>query len=152
MLRGCLQAQLSTLARRISSRRYSAMAATTAPAWREWRLNPPTAIPSSSATLSHHKDLGKLPVPPLKQTVEKLYRSASVLAKDDAELRQLKQRLDAFAEPGGLGEKLTSLLEERREQKSVCSDLLSESITLTAGHRAETAQAGLQSGGTRKAM
>ena len=147
-----MRAQLTTLTRRTSNRCYSAMAATTAPAWREWRLNPPTAIPSSSATLSHHKDLGKLPIPPLKQTVEKLYRSASVLAKDEAELRQLKQRLDAFAEPGGLGEKLTSLLEERREQQSVWSDLLSESIALKAGRRTETVQVGLQSGGTRKAM
>lgn len=80
----------------LSLRSYTAMASSTAPPWSEWRLNPPCAIPSRSATLSHHDSLPKLPVPDHNATREKVLNSAKALAKNNEEFENMKKKLDGF--------------------------------------------------------
>jgi hypothetical protein len=72
------------------------MASSTAPSWKEWRLNPPCAIPTDSITLSHHDQLPRLPVPDLAATREKVLNSAKPLAKNEEEFKEMQKKLDDF--------------------------------------------------------
>lgn len=115
MLSHCTRRALRSTRR--AARHYTAMASPTAPSWSEWRLNPPTAIPSDSQTLAHHVNLPKLPVADLKSTAEKVRRSALALAKDDKEFAELEKKLDDFVKAGGLGEQLDKKLKARAAQQ-----------------------------------
>lgn len=117
MLSQCARRTLGPKRRAI--RAYTAMASPQAPSWTEWRLNPPTAIPSDSQTLSHHAELPKLPVASLQSTADKIRRSAKALAKSDKEYDELCRKLDDFLAPGGAGEKLDKKLRARAAQQWV---------------------------------
>lgn len=80
-------------------------------------MNPPTAIPSDSQTLSHHADLPKLPIASLQSTADKVRRSARAIAKDDKEYSDLESKLDKFLQPGGVGEQLDKELKARAAQE-----------------------------------
>ncbi|XP_055338487.1 carnitine O-acetyltransferase-like isoform X2 [Paramacrobiotus metropolitanus] len=59
--------------------------------------------------------LPPLPVPPLSQTLEKYYKSLKPFLSE-GELRHTKKLLDEFAKPGGEGEALQQLLEQRAQK------------------------------------
>ena len=96
------------------------MASSSAPSWADWRLDPPSASPKESATLSHHPDLPRLPVPNLDQTVSKIIASVTPLAEDQNELNEVKRKLDEFVK-SGQAEKLQNKLKERAQNEWVKS-------------------------------
>lgn len=105
----------ATLQRR-SKQHYTSMASASAPSWRDWRLDPPTAIPRESTTLAHQADMPKLPVPELAQTERKLLASARALARTEAEWTEFKRKADDFFHASGSAEKLQQRLVKRAGQ------------------------------------
>ncbi|GAA6019658.1 hypothetical protein JCM11491_004869 [Sporobolomyces phaffii] len=86
------------------------------PAWREWRMNPPSSTPSTSTTMRNQPQIPRLPVPKLSDTLEQLVKSCAPLAASEQDLARLRSKVDEFAKPGGVGERLQQKLEARREQ------------------------------------
>jgi len=92
----------------------------TPPKWVDWRMNVPSATPVDSGLYRNQGDkLPRLPVPKLADTLARLSRSCEPLAADQAQLEALHTKLEAFAQPGSVGDKLQRLLEHKREQPGV---------------------------------
>ncbi|KAI5474812.1 carnitine O-acetyltransferase [Pseudohyphozyma bogoriensis] len=91
----------------------------TSPPWATWRLDPPSSSPSSSAMLAHQDTLPRLPVPKLEESIQKALKSCKAVAESEAEWEQLVSKAKVFGEKGGIGEKLQTRLESRREQKGM---------------------------------
>ncbi|KPV72701.1 uncharacterized protein RHOBADRAFT_39308 [Rhodotorula graminis WP1] len=83
-------------------------------------MNVPSATPVDSPLYRNQGDkLPRLPVPKLADTLARLSRSCEPLAADHAQLEALHAKLEAFARPGAVGDKLQRLLERKREQPGV---------------------------------
>ncbi|GAA5900440.1 hypothetical protein JCM8208_005362 [Rhodotorula glutinis] len=92
----------------------------TPPKWADWRMNVPSATPVDSGLYRNQGDkLPRLPVPKLADTLARLSRSCEPLAADQEQLAALHAKLEAFARPGSVGDKLQRLLEHKREQPGV---------------------------------
>ncbi|GAA5866276.1 hypothetical protein JCM8547_007226 [Rhodosporidiobolus lusitaniae] len=107
--------QLPRTATRTLVRRFHSSPTSTMPAWSSWRLTPPTATPEQSITLAGQADLPRLPVPSLDTTLDRLERSAALLAETSQQRTQLEDKVAAFRKDGGVGKKLHEKLEKRRE-------------------------------------
>ncbi|BGP19341.1 hypothetical protein JCM10213v2_007430 [Rhodosporidiobolus nylandii] len=88
---------------------------TSTPPWSAWRLDPPSSTPPDSQTLP--KDLPRLPVPALDDTLARLSSSAAVLASNDEQRRALERKVEEFR--GGTGQVLQAKLEKRSEDPTV---------------------------------
>ncbi|GAA5900930.1 choline/carnitine O-acyltransferase [Sporobolomyces salmoneus] len=88
----------------------------TPPSWSEWRTNPPTATASTSTMFQNQGKIPRLPVPTLDQTLQQLVKSCTPLAQSEGEIKELRKKVEEFARPGGVGEKLQKSLEAKREQ------------------------------------
>lgn len=112
-----------TTTRRSYSRTATLMApsaphiATSTPAWKDWRLDPPSATPLDSTTFRNQAALPRLPVPPLEGTLKKVVESCRPLAKDADEFKALERKVQQFSEQGGLGQELQKRLEAKREEQ-----------------------------------
>ncbi|BGP50969.1 hypothetical protein JCM10450v2_006895 [Rhodotorula kratochvilovae] len=91
------------------------------PKWEDWRMNVPSATPLDSKLFRNQGEdkLPRLPVPQLGDTLARLARSCEPLAADKAQVEALQKKVEAFARPGGVGEKLQRLLERSRDQPGV---------------------------------
>ena len=67
-------------------------------------------------TLAFQEQLGKLPIPEIKDTVSKFLLTAKPHLSED-EYQTTAKKLMQLTEPNGIGEKLQKLLLERRDQK-----------------------------------
>ncbi|KAL8279314.1 hypothetical protein RQP46_008351 [Phenoliferia psychrophenolica] len=88
---------------------------TAPPPYAAWRLDPPTASPSTSLMYKNQSALPRLPVPPLPATLAKLAKSVAALGTPE-EIQAFKSKMESFAKPGAIGEVLQKRLEERREE------------------------------------
>lgn len=62
--------------------------------------------------LAGQKSLPRLPVPELKQTLSKYLRSLKAIV-DDNEYESNRTIVNEFGQAGGIGERLTKIVEER---------------------------------------
>ena len=67
----------------------------------------------SKVTLSKQNELKRFPVPSLQETLEKFTLSSAPFVTEN-ELQQSKKVMEEFAKPGGQGEHLQNLLEQRQ--------------------------------------
>ncbi|KAH6920935.1 hypothetical protein HPB50_028078 [Hyalomma asiaticum] len=85
----------------------TAAACGTAPVVR--RLPDMAPLPIRGVMLSRQKELPKLPVPPLQETLDRLWLSLQPILSEQ-ELRASRQAIDKFGERGGEGEYLHRML------------------------------------------
>ncbi|GAA6058396.1 hypothetical protein JCM3770_002472 [Rhodotorula araucariae] len=128
LVRTARTARLCTVraaARSLSSRSVHALGAAmpplSPPRWEDWRMNVPTATRQDSKLYRNQGagQLPRLPVPALSDTLARLARSCEPLAQDRTQFDALQAKLEAFARPGGVGDKLQRLLERSRDQPGV---------------------------------
>lgn len=89
------------------------MSQTKTPAWKDWRF--PASIKHIPDTAQQPR-LPKLPVPPIRDTLDKLVDSTRAVARDTAEWQQLRDQVKEF-QSSGMAEKLQNRLVERSEKE-----------------------------------
>ncbi|KAM0786990.1 hypothetical protein ACM66B_002408 [Microbotryomycetes sp. NB124-2] len=89
------------------------------PSWHAWRLDPPTSTPATSTMFVNQPQIPKLPVPKLQDTLDRLLKSVEPLAESDAEMQAVRQKLQEFGQPGGIGHELQKRLEQRRDDPNI---------------------------------
>lgn len=73
-------------------------------------------VTAARSFLTHQSSLPRLPVPPLKDTLDRYLKSLKPLLTP-VEFDNTKEVVEKFGEPGGIGEHLTEKLHERAAQR-----------------------------------
>ncbi|KAJ3332561.1 hypothetical protein HDU93_009049, partial [Gonapodya sp. JEL0774] len=86
----------------------------------------PSGAPATGVTtFAQQSKLEKLPIPPLKPTMEKLLRTLKPLAQSEGEWLAANAAVEDFLKPGGVGEHLDKRLREygQRQQNNWLEEL-----------------------------
>ena len=71
--------------------------------------------PDNNLLFSRHQVLPKVPVPPLRQTLDTYLKCVQHLIKEE-QFKKTKAIVEKFGAPGGVGELLQKKLSERRDK------------------------------------
>lgn len=96
-----------------------------------------TKITERSLVHLKQEDLPKLPVPPLKQTMERFMAMLEPIISEE-ELEHTRQLVEEFLRPGGVGDRLQNGLERRARKTDNWVHSGSQLVTYSLVHRIST--------------